>query len=434
MSKITIAHLFESAKDSMLLVDIKTRKIAFCNKRLCNMLGYTRGEILNRSILDIRDEQNLPHVIARFEKIVSREIARAEAVPFMRKDKSTFYADVSSSSVVMKGKKYFLGIIRDVTENTQEHEELRRLAQYFDFLGDAVIVVDAETCMRKVNKAFVKIWDYDLNDIYGKKISMLFPTEATPQRFSQMCETAASPGNVRIFESTALLKNGRHKPISVSGIAMKNGLGETIGYIAAFRDISEQKEVQRKIRWLSSVVEQSPASVIITDNKGIIEYTNPKFTQTSGYGGEEVLGKNVKTLESGNSPHENFNKMWDDLHKGNKWAGEFLNRKKSGELYWELASVSPLYNEDHEITHFVSVKEDITERKKTEKELIRAREAALEASKAKSEFLARMSHEIRTPLNAIIGMNDLLHETGLSEEQRKYVRILGGQATRCSIL
>jgi PAS domain S-box-containing protein len=172
---------------------------------------------------------------------------------------------------------------------------------------------------------------------------------------------------------------------------------------------------------LSRAVEQSPATVVITDATGSIEYVNPKFTEITGYTDQEAYGQNPRVLKSGEHPPEFYKELWDTISSGHEWRGEFCNRRKDGQLYWEAASISPVRNDAGKITHYVAVKEDVTARKQAEQELREARAAADAANRAKSAFLANMSHEIRTPMNGIIGMTDLALDTELTPEQRDYL-------------
>jgi PAS domain S-box-containing protein len=139
------------------------------------------------------------------------------------------------------------------------------------------------------------------------------------------------------------------------------------------REESDRKQTEEEIRKLSRAVSQSPSLIIITDKDGNFEYVNPKFTEVSGYPSEEVLGKNARLLKSGAIPDKEFSKMWRVLYAGGEWRGEFHNRKKDGAFYWVSASISPIQNSDNEITHFIAVEEDITEKKRME-EILQASE------------------------------------------------------------
>lgn len=132
--------------------------------------------------------------------------------------------------------------------------------------------------------------------------------------------------------------------------------------------IAEHTKAEDELRKLSRAIEQSPSTVMITNIKGNIEYVNPKFTQLTGYSQEEVIGKNPRILKPKNIPSEEYRELWETITAGKEWRGEFCNSKKNGELYWEYASISPVRNHEGAITHFVAVKEDITERKRAEEE------------------------------------------------------------------
>ena len=181
-------------------------------------------------------------------------------------------------------------------------------------------------------------------------------------------------------------------------------------------------------RIFASIVEESPTSVIITDLRGKIEYVNRKFTTLTGYTRAEVLGKNPRLLKSGRQSPSIYAELWRTIVAGGEWRGELCNRKKNGELYWELAAISAIRGDDGTIAHFIAVKEDITDRKGMEELLHHAKASAEAANLAKSQFLANMSHELRTPLNSILGFSQLLEMQGmertgaLTDKQREYLR------------
>jgi PAS domain S-box-containing protein len=183
--------------------------------------------------------------------------------------------------------------------------------------------------------------------------------------------------------------------------------------------VTKEDEKDELIHKLFRGIQCSPASVVITDINGIIEYVNPKFEKLTGYSLDEVKGKNPRLQKSGEMPAEGYKNLWETILAGEDWRGQFHNKNKNGELYWEFATISPIKNPEGEITHFIAIKEDITELKNTEKALQDAKEKAEEATRAKSTFLANMSHELRTPLNAIIGYSELLEEVAEEEGVEK---------------
>jgi nitrogen fixation negative regulator NifL len=128
-------------------------------------------------------------------------------------------------------------------------------------------------------------------------------------------------------------------------------------------------EQQVQLRKLAAAVEQSPALILITDAAGNIEYVNSKFEKVTGYGADFAVGRNPRFLKSGKTSPEEYRRLWETITAGREWRGEFHNRKKSGGFYWESTSISPIIDADGKITHFLSVKEDITEQKRTQEEL-----------------------------------------------------------------
>ena len=225
--------------------------------------------------------------------------------------------------------------------------------------------------------------------------------------------------------------------------------------LSMFIDRQRTEEVVNK---LSRAVEQSSVSVMITNREGAIEYVNPFFTELTGYSFEDVKGKNPGILKSGHQSAAFYKELWDTILSGNDWEGEFLNKKKNGELYWVKAVISTIVNSEGAITNFVGINEDITDRKKAEKllqerneeikaqneeyenineelrqtneELLEAKERAEESDRLKSAFLANMSHEIRTPMNGIMGFSQMLQEKEFSQaKQRKFLDIIHSRAS-----
>jgi PAS domain S-box-containing protein len=129
------------------------------------------------------------------------------------------------------------------------------------------------------------------------------------------------------------------------------------------------KQSEKEAKKLSMAIENSPSSVFITNVNGKIEYVNPKFTEITGYEPEEIVGKNPSILKSGTKTAEEYKILWDTISSGKTWYGEFYNKKKNGELYWESASIASITDPYGNITNYVAVKEDITEKKKMEEEL-----------------------------------------------------------------
>ena len=216
------------------------------------------------------------------------------------------------------------------------------------------------------------------------------------------------------------------------------------GAVVVHTDITERKQGEAALRKLAQAVEQSPESVVITNIDAEIEYVNEAFLRVTGYAREEVIGQNPRVLHSGKTPPETYAAMWAALGTGQPWKGEFHNKRKDGSEYVEFAIITPIRQVDGTTTHYVAVKEDITEKKRLGEELdahrhhledlvaqrttelSAAQQQAETANLAKSAFLANMSHEIRTPMNAILGLTHLLRRGNATPEQAERLDKIDG--------
>ncbi len=328
---------------------------------------------------------------------------------------------------------------------------------------EAIIMIDGDGNITYWNEAATEIFGYTREEVV--KTDLHSVGRIVPERFHathyqawlELQESGHGAAVGKTTEIVALRKNGEEFPVecALSSVEIK-GKWHAIGMI---RDITERKTAEDEVRKLSVALEQSPASVVITDTQGTIEYVNPMFTKVTGYTAEEAIGQNPRILKGGSKPVGSYKKLWDTILAGNIWTGAFENQKKNGELYWEEASICPIRDGNGSIKHFLAVKLDITKRKevekslrKTESELRRHRDhleelvnertvelartndslvheveerkeaerAAEAANSAKGDFLATMSHELRTPLNGVIGMMELLLRSDLNEKQQRH--------------
>ena len=186
-----------------------------------------------------------------------------------------------------------------------------------------------------------------------------------------------------------------------------------------------------KLSILSRAVEQNPALIVITNREGKIEYVNPRFTEITGYTLDEIIGRTSRILRIDNQNQELSQTVWETLLAGKEWNGEFYNKKKNREYYWENVHISPLLNDAGEITHFVGITEDITEKRQMLHEMIIAKEKAEAADKLKSAFINNISHEVRTPLNGILGFTEMLVNSEYSNENKAaFMDIIKKSSTR----
>jgi diguanylate cyclase (GGDEF)-like protein/PAS domain S-box-containing protein len=227
-------------------------------------------------------------------------------------------------------------------------------------INDVVFSLDLEGCITYCNPVLERISGYKPAEVVGSSFASFVHPEDLPGLRRSMERTLA--GAVEPHEFRVKDRQGKILYVRTSSRLFFQG-GKPVGISGVMTDITALREREKRLRQLSRAVEENPCSIIITDAEGQIEYVNPKFTAVTGYEADEVLGRNPRLLAATNLGREDYEELWKQILSGRTWRGEFHNRKKSGELYWEWASISPVRDESGKITHFVAVKEDITERK-----------------------------------------------------------------------
>ncbi len=232
-----------------------------------------------------------------------------------------------------------------------------------------VVVLDRQGRIVRFNLACEQVTGYLSHEVKGRYLwdLLLLPEEIASVKsvFEKLADGQLSNKHVNYW----VTRDGGRRLIEWSNTLLVGKEGAVEYIIGTGIDITDRERMESQLRKLSRAVEQSPATVVITDTKGNIEYANPKFFQLTGYGSEEVIGQNPRILKSGETLQEEYKRLWDTITSGGEWRGVFRNKKKSGEFYWESATISSIKDPEGVITNFIAIKEDITELKRITKEL-----------------------------------------------------------------
>jgi len=285
--------------------------------------------------------------------------------------------------------------------------DLRKNEEFLDnvveHIPDMIFVKDAQTLeFVRFNRAGEQLLGYPREELLGKTDHDFFPKTEADFFTTKDREVLSAKALLNIPEETIRSRNGEERILNTKKLPILDETGSPKYLLGISQDITERKKAEASIRKLSLAIEQSPVSIVITDVSGKIEFVNAEFTKITGYSFAEALDQNPRILKSGETPTEEYRRLWETIQSGGVWQGQFQNRKKNGELFWEQATIAPVRDADDAITHYVAVKEDITERKKLEEQL-----RQVQKMEAIGQLAGGIAHDFNNILSAITGYTEL---------------------------
>ena len=448
----------------------------FANRATCELFGRPLEQIIGCRDEDFFDAESVARLRENDRKVIEagEHLRQVETRTRRIGGEAHSYLAVKVPMRDARGQIVgLLGVSTDITEQHRAEQAARNLgdelAATLNAIPDLLFEVDEDGRYCHVwSKARESELAASQQELIGHTVQEMLPAAAAQTAMAAIAEAAVKgtsrgqlialplPGGEQWFELSTALKSGDAQPrrfIVISRnvsdrvaaqkalLAAQAETGRLLEQADSTRQallsmLEDQKLIEGQLRKLSQAVEQSPEAVVIANLEARIEYVNQAFVDSSGYRIDELLGQNMRIVQSGMTPRSTFSEMWANLQAGRIWSGQLINRRKNGEIYYEYAIIAPIRQPEGGITHYLAVKQDITEKKRINEELDRHRHhleelveqrtrelataklAAEVANRAKSDFLANMSHEIRTPMNAITGLTHLLLRSPLDAEQQ----------------
>ncbi len=410
--------LAENSPDNIARYDASSRTV-YVNPTLEKTLGRLESELLgttpvdnamlyttpvNNTIIDeFREYQDKINEVLQTGKETEMDMVMPDTGDGVRYHNIRFVAESGENGAITG----VLAIGRDITERRQMEEALlireREFRNLVDNIPDFIVRYDRNLHRIFVNPAWEKASGLSANEVVHGPIEKIPRVPApTVSRYVDKLRSVLEDGKPQSIEFNWTNTDGVELYLEYRIVPEYDRSGNITGVLAVGHDLTERKHVEEKLHNLSYAIEQSPVSIVITDIGGRIEFVNGAFTKITGYTFAEALGQHTRILKSGETPAEEYHQLWKTISSGEVWRGEFRNRKKNGELFWEYATIAPVKNADNIISHYVAVKEDITERKKLEDQLRQSQKL-----EAVGQLAGGVAHDFNNMLGVIIGHTEL---------------------------
>ena len=394
--------VFETGPEAMFITRLQDGLIAEVNENFTLYTGFAKEEAIGKTTISLgiwhnkMDRERLVHDLTE-----RGDNENLEAM-IRKKDGTIFTSLISAKIMDINGTPHLISVFRDISHRKLTENALRKSEEKFKAIANYTanletwIGVDGEVIW--VNPAVERYTGYSEEETINTKsfiLTITYPDDLKKVEDELELALKGIEDSGEDIEFRCIRKDGTVFWISVNWHSVEDIYGDFAGIRMSGKDISKGKIAEEDVKVLSQAVEQSPAVIVITDINGRIQYVNKKFIEITGYSSQEVIDKNPRILNSGLLPSEFYENLWSTILSGNEWRGEFHNKKKNGEFYWESASISPIFDEAGNIEKLLAVKEDITQRKYLEEELqIQARIDVLTGINNRRFFMESVEREL----------------------------------------
>ncbi len=359
--------LMKSALEGIHIMDMQGN-IVEANDTFCAMLGYTREEVIKLNVADWDTQWSREELMERFKQLILLNSALFET-KHRRKDGIVIDVEVSTTGAEIGGRNYLYASSRDISMRKRVEQELRdserKLRMLMDSAADAVFVADPETKRwLYVNDRFSSLLGYSRKELLGGSI---FDLVAPDYRdvYRDRFQAIAQSGVVSNREFRLTRKGGDSVLLEMNAVTLPDGT-----VYGSCRDITERKKIEEGQRIAAATFETQEA-ILITDPQGNILRVNKAFNEVTGYDSAEVIGKSPRIFQSGRHDSAFYKDMWSALLNTGKWSGEVWDKRKNGEIYPKAMTITAVYDDKHQSTHYVAVFRDITRSKQSEQEIHR---------------------------------------------------------------
>ena len=410
--------LFNLSPSGIILEDVEGN-IVEVNEASCKSLGYSQEELVGSNVRMVASPEEIPGIENHIALLRSGKTLQ-HVVENVRKDGTRCWMELYETLILLPdGREGFLVVAHDISERKRAEEERFRLAQVLESSLNEIYMFDPETLhFSYVNFEARQNLGYSLEQLRSLTPLDIKP-EYTDTSFREIIlrPLVLAEKKVHVFETVHRRANGTEYPVEVHlQMVESDGIRSFVAFI---HDITERKRAEEELLKIGTAIEQTADCVVITDRNGIIQYVNTAFTKITGYSKEEAIGKTSRILKSGLHPPQFFEALWKTILSGEVFRATFINKRKDGELIYEIKTITPIKDKEGNITHFVSTAKEITEQRRAE-EAMRKKE---EHHKAVIENIFKFVPEGVLVLTE--SLNLLKQNKAFEDIVQKYATLLG---------
>ncbi|MHA7110296.1 PAS domain S-box protein [Sunxiuqinia elliptica] len=368
--------LVENINDAIFETD-ENGVLTYVSPQIEQVTGYTPSELVGQ--LFYSKQEHLRGILEERFRVLQKKGGIKNDYEFLTKTGTTCWVRISSKAKYIDGQFCgALGTVSDISEKKKLELELTKSEWLYRSMMDAspdiVTIADIHGQIILTSPKTLEVFGHDSVDYFTGRNVWDFIKSESKEKCEATFKCLLVGDRINVVEFKAIKSDGTTFYIEVSANLIRNEEGKPHRIIIITRDITARKQAENQMLKLSLAVEQSPASIVITNIDGDIEYVNPKTCQTTGYAADELIGKNPRILKSGETSEDEYEYLWRSISHGETWQGIFHNKRKNGDFYWESAQITPIKNDAGELLGYFGVKEDVTDYKNIQEALLRSEE------------------------------------------------------------
>lgn len=394
--------------------------ISYANPRATEVSGYSNKELIGKNPRIFSSGEKPKEAYLELWHTISSGKEWKGEFHNKKKNGELYWVMASISPVINSNGviSHYIAIEEDITNRKLAEDKIsnqnEQLNAIISAMPDLIFIIDKEGTYTDFFTSNLENLIIPVDKIIGTNIKSVFDEETATMHI-QKIEECIRYKKLVTYEYEVSIDN---KILYFDARLASLGTDKVL---TSVRDITDRKEKETNLRKLSQAIEQSPVTIVITDINGRVEYVNPAFETTTGYSFEEVKGKTTEILKSGKMDESVYKELWENIPNGKEWHGEWINKRKNGELYWEDVSITPVFSESGVIINYLAVKQDITQKKQSEKQILELNENLERKVQERTNELAQTNFILKKEID-----NRILADISLEIEKQRLASIIEG--------